>query len=97
MKFKNETLKHLTICSNGENFNGLTVIEKVITHKFKTNLYFRMVFTDGVKFYENTYCEESVDSWGYSSFDYEGDEIECHEVFPQEKVITVYLAAGTGS
>jgi hypothetical protein len=80
MKFSKEFLSE---------FDGETVTERVIgTRRWSTD--YERVFKHEGRFYLTTFSRGSTESQDERPYEYDGDEIECVEVFPREKVVIVY-------
>lgn len=62
-----------------------TVYEKIVDHTIWSVDYERVFKHDG-KFYMTFYSVGADES----PYEYEGDMIQCDEVFPVEKTVTVY-------
>lgn len=50
----------------------------------------RKIFIHNGKFYETIYRVGSTENQKERPYEYALDEIECKEVFPKEKIITIY-------
>lgn len=105
MKFYKELLQELVYedkieLENGEfGFEGAAVLESVqkeIVDTSRWSIMYEQVFSvtqDGVtKFYSTGWSEGATENQDESPYEYEDDEIECTEVVPVEKTITVYVA-----
>lgn len=51
--------------------------------------YDRVIKVDG-KFYQANYSVGATEQQDERPYEYDGDEIECREVFPVQKTITIY-------
>jgi hypothetical protein len=71
---------------------GETVYDKMIGRR-RWSIDWERVFKHEGRFYRTLYSVGSTESQDERPYEYEGDEIECVEVFPQEKTITVYVDA----
>lgn len=87
MKFKKEDLVEL---SWGLPPEGFEVVEDVILKTTRWSITSKLTFKFGDKFYQTTYRKGATECQDESPFEYENDEIECKEVFPVQKTITVY-------
>lgn len=74
---------------------GLVRIEDRIVSTARWSINHRMVFREEAsgKFYEATYSRGATEQQDESPFEYEDDLVECEEVHPVEKVVTVYARA----
>lgn len=70
--------------------NGMKLIENVFTGKSRWQDHYRMVFSFKDKFYATRYSKGSTENQDCRPFELEGDAIECVEVKPVNKTITVY-------
>lgn len=84
MKFKKEFLQEI------EDNDDVEVIETEIIDTTRWSIINRMVFKFEGKFYVTTFSHGATECQDESPYEYEGDEIECKEVFPVQKTITVY-------
>jgi hypothetical protein len=80
MKFSKEFLR---------DDGGETVYDRITEHS-RWSVHHERVFRHEEKFYLTTYSVGATENQDVSPYEYEGDEIECVEVFPREKTITVY-------
>jgi hypothetical protein len=87
--FKREDLQSLV---GGEECEGLEVIEDKITGKSRWSVNYRLVFKDTAegKFYVASYSRGATESQDESPFEHDDNIIECDEVWPVEKVVTMY-------
>lgn len=95
MKFEKSILKDLAHSVVGETVSGYTVVENELCDSSRWSLHYEMVFkneSDG-KFYGTGYSSGATESQDESPYEYDEDEIECEEVFPQQVTVTKYLAA----
>jgi hypothetical protein len=70
-------------------YDDSTVFDQ-ISHTTRWSIVYRRVFQFENKFYETMYSRGSTENQEERPYEYEDDEIECKEVFPQEITITVY-------
>lgn len=91
MKFKKEFLQGLA----GDDYDSDTVeiIYTDITDTSRWSIIYESVFKFDGKFYRTYYSVGATESQDERPYDYDDDEIECLEVFPVEKTITVYEVA----
>jgi hypothetical protein len=87
MKFKKDVLVDL---SWGIETDGFTLVEDVILDTTRWSIVSKLTFKFEDKFYQTTYSKGATECQDESPFEYEDDEIECKEVFPVVKTITVY-------
>lgn len=80
MKFNKEFLQEM---------EGKTISDEIIdTSRWST--FHRRVFEHEGKYYETMYSHGSTEQQDESPYEYEGEEIECKEVFKKEKTVIVY-------
>lgn len=84
MKFKKEFLIEL------EDEYNVDIISEDIIDQSRWSTHYRTVFKFENKYYETFYSVGSTEYQDESPYEYEPDEIELDEVFPVEKIITVY-------
>jgi hypothetical protein len=65
------------------------VLEDIIDQS-RWSTIFRRVFKYEGKFYETTFSRGSTECQDERPYEFEGDMIECKEVFPVEKTVIVY-------
>jgi hypothetical protein len=87
MKFTKEFLQELVWDEGDDN---VEVIEDELIDESRWSLHYRMIFKYDEKYYETFYSKGATEQQDESPYEFEDDEIECVEVFPIEKVITVY-------
>lgn len=95
MKFSKEILRDLCTSRIGETIDGLTLVQNEFLESSRWSLHYTMIFkneADG-KFYLSGYSEGATESQDESPYEYDGDEIECFEVVPQEVTVTKYVKA----
>ena len=68
---------------------GKTVSEELVDQR-RWSLIWRRVFEVGGKFYETVYSEGATETCDERPYEYDDDEIDCPEVFPVQKTVTVY-------
>lgn len=66
-----------------------TVDHQIVGHS-RWSITYREVFKFEDKFYETGWMEGATEMQDERPYEYDGDEIECDEVYPMEKVVTVY-------
>ena len=54
-------------------------------------IHYRRIFRHEGKFYQTYYELPATECQEYDPYGYDGNNIECAEVFPAEKTMTVYL------
>jgi hypothetical protein len=86
MKFKKELLQELTY----GDIDGYEVIEQKMTGHTRWSLQYSMIFKFEDKLYKTSYSTGATEYQDEEPYEYEPDEIECPEVIPMEKTITVY-------
>lgn len=94
--FKKEDLINLVDEGGAE---GLVRVEDRIVSTARWSINHRMVFREKAsgKFYEAHYSRGATEQQDEAPFECEDDLIECEEVHPVEKVVTVYERASTES
>lgn len=85
MKFKKEVLQE------GAWGDGptKTIYQEIVDHR-RWSVDHRRVFEFEGKFYVTFYSVGATESQDERAYEYDEDEIECAEVFPVQKTITVY-------
>lgn len=83
MKFSKEFLQD----------QGGETVECTIMGTSRWSIQYRRVFKHEGKFYGTFFSRGATESQDESPYEYDGDEIECPEVRPIEKTITVYVPA----
>jgi hypothetical protein len=83
MKFSREFLR------DGAYGEGDTVYDRIVGHG-RWSVHHERVFKHDGRFYLTTYSTGATENQDESPYKYDGDEIECVEVFPREKTIIVY-------
>ena len=61
-----------------------------ISGKSRWSVHFNRVVRYEGKFYRANYSIGATESQDEGAYEYDQDEIECPEVFPVEKIVTVY-------
>jgi hypothetical protein len=69
--------------------DGETIEDEIIGHG-RWTVHHRRVFSHEGKFYVTTYSVGATESQDERPYEYDSEEIDCAEVFPREKTITVY-------
>lgn len=90
MKFKKDDLRDLVDQLVGGGFDGFRLISQKITGHGRWSLHYRIIFEYNGKFYQSRYSTGATECQDESPYEYEDDEIECEEVVPVQKTITVY-------
>jgi hypothetical protein len=80
MKFKKEFLME---------FEGKTIIDEMVDHS-RWSVSHRRIFEFEGKFYETYYSVGATEQQDESPYEYDEDEIDCPEVKPVQKLVTVY-------
>jgi hypothetical protein len=90
MKFKKETLLELMDCNPNESVENLTFLKGKMVDTSRWSIHYQMIFinTEDGKFYRSSYS--STESQDESPYEYDGDDIECVEVFPRKVMVTIY-------
>jgi len=81
MKFSKEFLRDM---------DGETITDEVIDTS-RWSIHYERVFKHEGKFYRTYYSCGATESQEEYPYRDEGDEIECQEVEPKEKTVTVYV------
>ena len=89
MKFKKELMQR--IVDNDIDLDEAEVIKDEIIETSRWSVINYLIFKVGSKFYESSYSYGATEQQDESPYEYDGDEIECSEVFPIEKTIVVYV------
>ena len=66
-----------------------TVYDKIVDHS-RWSIHFERVFKHEGKFYRTNYSRGATEVQDERAYDYQQDAIECPEVVPVEKLVTVY-------
>lgn len=80
MKFSKEFLR---------DHDGKTIYNRV-TGTSRWSIDYERVFEHEGKYYLTTYSVGATEQQDERAYEYDPDEIECVEVFPQERTVTVY-------
>ena len=88
MLFKKEFLLDLLECPTS--VEDTKIINNEIVDHGRWSITNKMIFQHKDKFYVTTYKYGATECQDESPYEYEKDEIECKEVFPVQKTITVY-------
>lgn len=79
-------------CLADEDINpeeGEVVVNEVIETTRWSIIYYIVFKVDG-KYFSSSYSRGATEMQDESPYEYEGDEIECDEVFPVERIVTEY-------
>lgn len=91
MKFQKEDLIELSYCTDpNDGFNDFKVVSNEMVGRSRWLINYELIFRHNEGFYRTRYSLGATESQDYSPYEYEPDEIECEEVFPVEKTITVF-------
>ena len=89
MKFKKEDLYNLV--TDDDDVEGMALIcEPEIIDTTRWSVIYRAIFSFDGKLYETHYSCGATEMQDESPYEYEPDEIDCSEVVPVTKTITVY-------
>jgi len=88
MKFKKEDLQDLA--SGDFDDDVFDVVENELVDSSRWSVHYVMVFKYKDKFYDAAYSSGATESQDESPFEYDDDEIECHEVVQVEKMVKVW-------
>lgn len=72
-------------------FNSKTTVLDEITDHSRWSVHHRRVFAHEGAFYQTHYSTGATECQDESPYEYDKDEIECPEVVPVEKTVTVYV------
>lgn len=86
MKFSKRILADL----DWQTPEDFTIIYTKITGNSRWSISYERVFSYKDKFYETHYSVGATEMQDEGPYEYDPDEVECKEVFPKEKTITVY-------
>lgn len=89
MKFTKEFLQDIV----WDNNNDVDVVYTTLIDTSRWSLHYEQVFEYQDKYYITYYSVGATESQDESPYEYDTDEIECTEVIPVEKTITVYEVA----
>lgn len=87
MKFSKDFLQQLAWEDHDDN---VEIISTELVDTTRWSLVYYQIFKIDGKFYETSYRTGATESQDERPYEYEDDEIECPEVVPVEKTITVY-------
>lgn len=87
MLFPKEDLVEL---AGGCSFDDYTIIEDTIIDNSRWTIDHRLIFKYKDKFYKSIYSEGATEQQYQGPYEYEKDPVECKEVHPVKKTITVY-------
>ena len=91
MKFKTEDLNELAYDGEVEGYEVL-VNDLLDTDRWTSR--HKLIFSHEGKFYRAYYSKGLTEYQEQGPYEDEGDEIECEEVRPVQKIITVYERVG---
>ena len=80
-------LQDLAFDDTPENYE---IIENELTDTSRWSNHYRQVFRYEGLFYVTNYSVGATESQDEQPYEYDGDEIECKEVFPVEVMVTKY-------
>jgi len=86
MKFKKEFMQKVAY----DEAEGVEIIENNIVDHARWSVIHAIVFSFEGKFYSSSYRVGATESQDESPYEWDNDEIECCEVKPVSKTITVY-------
>lgn len=86
MEFKKQWLQDLV----WEDVEDGEIIENDVVDTSRWSIHYNLVFKFNDKFYNTSYSRGATESQYEDPFEYEDDEIECVEVAPVTKTITIY-------
>jgi len=96
MKFKKEFLQSLLyedISEEDMEEDEITVVEKKLIDTSRWSNIYNLIFSFRRKFYQTGYSVGATEQQDERPFEYAEDEVECKEVVPVEKTITIYEEA----
>jgi hypothetical protein len=76
-----------------QNQGGETVYDRIVGHS-RWSVHHERVFKYEGRFFRTTYSTGATEMQDEAPYEYDGEQIECVEVFPRETVVTVYLPSG---
>lgn len=85
--FPKEELQKMTW---GDYSDGYRIVEDTISGTGRWSVYHDMVFEYESKFYRTSYSVAATESQCEEPYEYENDMVDCTEVEPIQKTITVY-------
>ena len=86
MKFKKTDLQEML----WEESDHLKVISNKMISQGRWMTNYKVVFECDGRYYESSYSKGSTENQDGKPWEYDGEAIECKEVFKKEKVIIVY-------
>ena len=87
MKFQKEDLKEIAY---GGRPNGFKIISNDIVDHSRWSIHHYVIFSFGERFFSTYYSVAATESQDERPYQDDPDEIECDEMKPVEKTITVY-------
>lgn len=93
MKFKRDVLQALAGDIDSEaSTDGYEIVRDELAGTSRWSIIHSLVFKFDGKFYQTNYRTAATECQDERPFEYEGEEIECKEVFQREVTAVVYLA-----
>ena len=86
MKFKKEFMQEVAY----DEAEGVEIIENNIVDNSRWSVIHKIIFLFKDKFYQSSYSVGATEQQDESPYEYDDEEIECSEVKPVSKTITVY-------
>jgi len=86
VKFPKDDLTELTYGS----LANYDVITTEITGTSRWSIHYKMIFSFDHKFYSTEYSRGATEYQDEGPYEYDSEEVECPEVKPVQKTITVY-------
>jgi len=87
MKFSKEFMQNLAW---EDHEDDVKIITNELTSTSRWSLFYDLIFKYQGKFYRSTYSKGATEQQDERPYEYEGDEIECSEVYPVEETVIVY-------
>lgn len=84
MKFDKEFLIDLAYAKD------VPVVDEQIVGHSRWSIEYEQIFEHGGKFYRTSFSKGATEYQDEQPYEYDEDKIECQEVVPVEKVVTVY-------
>jgi hypothetical protein len=88
MKFKKQFMQDLV--SEDLPKEEAEIISNELCDNSRWSVIYDMIFKVDGKFYKTSYRRGATECQDERPYEYSEDEIECKEVFPKQKTITVY-------
>lgn len=86
--FSKESLVDLAY---GHTVNGFGVIVNEVVDTSRWSTIYEMIFSYGGEYFRTSYSVAATECQDERPYEYEGDNIECTQVWPKEVMVTKYV------